>query len=448
MKNLTYTPFKRNRYFNGKLLTAEDFEQEQRYMNDKRRLVNRWVMGMGVVAGLEIIRVDDYSISLEMGMAFDASGREIMVEDPAILKLSLLDGFEEATAQEGSETLYLCIEYAETPVEPVHNISYDNLHAAEDTEYGKYLEGYHLYVTDDEPVDTGEEMNVWDTEKCICERAERIGRGTWQRGVYLARVDLVKAGSFFMIDRIELVPFNQFVYSQPVMAGMVRRLGGGERGGNGVERSEAVGGGLGTEAEAGTSAEFPWQFEEGQAVIPVGRDGKAGKLFYSKEISHGLGLGNVQLMLRVAAGEYTYGGEAGVFPGEEPGAAAGFKLNRADGTFVIGIRLLKDCQESEITVGWTAIRSRVHNEVLSFERRLFIRPAMVNLKVREDFMLNVVFVNMESKKVLWKVLDSQGGSIEENGWYHAPNRPGVYQVEAESQAYPELRASVFIIVRE
>ena len=35
MKNMKYFPFERNKYFYGKLLTVDDFETEQRYMNDK-----------------------------------------------------------------------------------------------------------------------------------------------------------------------------------------------------------------------------------------------------------------------------------------------------------------------------------------------------------------------------------------------------------------------------
>ena len=44
MKNMKYFPFERNKYFYGKLLTVDDFETEQRYMNDKRRVLNRFYM--------------------------------------------------------------------------------------------------------------------------------------------------------------------------------------------------------------------------------------------------------------------------------------------------------------------------------------------------------------------------------------------------------------------
>ena len=78
MKNLKYFPFARSRYFYGKLLTVDDFETEQKYMNDKRRMVNRFLHGSGVVCGMNVVRVDDRTISVEMGLALDFAGREIV----------------------------------------------------------------------------------------------------------------------------------------------------------------------------------------------------------------------------------------------------------------------------------------------------------------------------------------------------------------------------------
>ena len=71
MKNLKYFPFERNRYFYGKLLSVDDFEAEQRYMNDKRRMLNRFLYGTGVVCGMQVVEVDDLTVSLERGLALD-----------------------------------------------------------------------------------------------------------------------------------------------------------------------------------------------------------------------------------------------------------------------------------------------------------------------------------------------------------------------------------------
>ena len=93
MNKTRYVPFERNRYFYGKLLTVRDFMSEQTYNMDKRRLANRLLFGSGVVSGLQVVAVDDKSISVETGVALDPLGREIVVSSPVTMKLSMLEGF-------------------------------------------------------------------------------------------------------------------------------------------------------------------------------------------------------------------------------------------------------------------------------------------------------------------------------------------------------------------
>ena len=59
MNNNSYFPLERNQYFYGKMLTARDFETEQRYFNNKRRLINRTTLGAGVVCGLGVYQNDE-----------------------------------------------------------------------------------------------------------------------------------------------------------------------------------------------------------------------------------------------------------------------------------------------------------------------------------------------------------------------------------------------------
>ncbi|MEG1972389.1 MAG: hypothetical protein RR315_04450, partial [Oscillospiraceae bacterium] len=90
MQNRKYYPFERNNYYFGKLLTARDFESEQRYFNDKRRFINRLSGANGIVAGLGVIMADDASVILQAGCALDASGREIVVPETRVVKLSTI----------------------------------------------------------------------------------------------------------------------------------------------------------------------------------------------------------------------------------------------------------------------------------------------------------------------------------------------------------------------
>jgi len=145
MKNKYLFPLERNRYYHGKMLTARDFETEQKYFNDKRRLINRCVIGAGVVCGLGVYRNDDTSLSIETGLALDYYGREIVVTSPIIRKLQMIDGFESLA---GHEQAYLCIEYDEQMREPINNIGARD---SESSQFNKIEESFRLYLDTSNP---------------------------------------------------------------------------------------------------------------------------------------------------------------------------------------------------------------------------------------------------------------------------------------------------------
>ncbi len=141
MMNRKYYSFERNNYYYGKLLTSKDFQSEQDYMNNKRRLINRILHGVGIVYGLDVVAADDSSIILQSGMALDAAGREIVVPRTQVLKLSTIEGYSALK----TDTVCLGIAYEEKGSEPVY--------AVMDTEgdgrkYNGTKESYCLYLQD------------------------------------------------------------------------------------------------------------------------------------------------------------------------------------------------------------------------------------------------------------------------------------------------------------
>lgn len=150
MNNINYLPFVRNRYYYGKLLSVEDFELEQRYHNNKRRLINRFLGGSGVISGLNVVIIDDETISLERGIAVDSIGREIIVEEPVTKRLADINGYD-MLLSESIPYAYLCIEYAEEEKEAVHNIAGRNQDRMQ--EFNKFHETSRLYLTSHEPGD-------------------------------------------------------------------------------------------------------------------------------------------------------------------------------------------------------------------------------------------------------------------------------------------------------
>lgn len=148
MNNPRYYPHERNRYFYGKLLTVRDFESEQKYFNDKRRMNNRLMHGAGVLCGLQVVAVDDKTISVETGMALDYAGREIIVSAPVTQKLSMIDGFN---SNDYAKNIYLCIAYDERGKEPVYSVASSATRPDEVGEHNRIQEGYRLFIREDAP---------------------------------------------------------------------------------------------------------------------------------------------------------------------------------------------------------------------------------------------------------------------------------------------------------
>ncbi len=578
MKNLKYFPFERSRYFYGKLLTVDDFETEQKYMNDKRRMANRFLHGSGVVCGMNVVRVDDRTISMEMGLALDFAGREIVVDAPVIRKLDMIDGYGDNAGEDGY--LYLCIEYAEGETEPVHSITGAGARGTGEVEYNKYAEGYRIFFTAQEPEHEGfttanyyqdtktvywgngirikqslrrflkaggpavlsimvenmgqqqsfafdyelaltclqyngkdrlqvhfdekdfpkagryrldftlAAMDVRDAEggaqvvsdslrllvggKSVTAQAaggnlcrvsggsadravmdqyyrtamEDIVRNTYQQSIYLAKIALIKAGPSYYIENVETMPFRQYVFNGSLSAAMndiileeLNRLRK-ERGENAA-------------AQAAPKAPLPVRnVASGSVVINLGIGGTEGQRFFSAELSHGLGLGNVHIGLGMA---WDINDDAVVICGspeifdEEGGEVLAEMAAKADvtkGTFVVGLRLIAATSARHVRIHWTAVRDGKEAVKDQEQRRLFIRPDVCELGVRETRYFQAIFENVSDQRVKWSVKEPQGGEIDENGMYTAPNTVGVYEIAAESPAHPELRASTYVVVRD
>jgi len=144
LENNQLLPFERNRYYVGKLLTTADFLAEQTYFNNKRRFLSSLMFGAGIICGLEVNNLDDLSIMVDSGVAIDGLGREIVLENSVVKKLSAIDGFKSIC----SESATLCLRYREEPVHPVYSVSRQG--ASEEYELNRIREGWQLFLTDTE----------------------------------------------------------------------------------------------------------------------------------------------------------------------------------------------------------------------------------------------------------------------------------------------------------
>ena len=579
MKNLKYFPFERNRYFYGKLLSVDDFDAEQRYMNDKRRMLNRFLYGTGVVCGMQVVEVDDVTISLEMGLALDFSGREIVVSKPVTKKLSSIEGFSRyAAAGEERWNLYLGIAYDEQVEEPVHNIARTG--SEQEEEFNKYTEGYRLFLTEEEPEKEGGRLTdlyentqtifqgdgirirqtvpryirsgtmadfaviVEKTEQsksvsfsyqillsCLEQAGnntitvsfdessfvssnryifknqirakevqstegymemiadsfqltigqetkrdivhgkfkifitdtniqqaiiknyyrtamEDIMKDTYEQPIYLARLEVIRAGDIYVIEGVENLPYKQYVWNNVLTATMEAMR---------IEQQQPVlysnSTRMDSRQEQHEAIRQNVKIHTGSTVIDLGIGGVFGQRFCSEEIVHGLGLGEVFISLGVSQEVQNRNlgifGNPGVFEDTGcPKIELAAKVDMARGSFIIGVKCLEQIDAKRLRVYWMAVKDNAMQIKEEKYKHLIIQPDIVNLQIREGHYFEARIEDEVQKHIKWSVKEPEGGIIDSNGYYTAPNQPGVYEVIAKSMEDRSLTATAFVIVRD
>ena len=566
MNNIGLLPFERNNYFKGKLLSADSFEAEQKYHNDKRRLINRFSGGFGVVCGLDTIAVSDDKISVEAGVAIDGCGREIVVDAPNVKRLSALNGYD---INKSGGDYYLYIEYAERLTEEVRLDRESGSGGA----FDKVSESFGLYLTDTPahmehggssyyrcsavifrneeaeirlsvpkfikakelfplevtvvPHDPAAELRVSFTVELKCvrynnessirvdldTRLEKSSSGVYTQSFVCSGMNIVNDMAEFYIaagepdirigskrytsdggitvkstmtadapancacdsrrttlfnfvsngSEIDVClakisfenyaitgicefPFEHYYKTNTELAienAVLRdRINVLERALSAPER----------ETKTGVSEDSTADISSGEAVIDLGIGGKAGKRFFSEEISHGLGLGNVQVRVGLkdesADDECFVYGSQEIFNEKSDGVRAelAVRVNNDTGTFKIGLRLLESAAEYNAVVHWTAVRRRSSGSE-SADRRIIMDNGAKTRGIRESAYFTVKFVNLPPSDIRWSVLTENGGSIDDNGCYTAPNHSGVFKIRATYVNDSTVTAAAYVVVK-
>ena len=100
----------RPNFFAGRLLTADDFREEQEYHREKHRRHLQMLHGCGVVDGLQVdVATDGTTISIEPGMAIDPYGREIVLDDLMVLPVPF----------NAPSPACVVVQYAERLIDPI-----------------------------------------------------------------------------------------------------------------------------------------------------------------------------------------------------------------------------------------------------------------------------------------------------------------------------------------
>jgi hypothetical protein len=177
----------RNKYFEGKRLTADSFRIEQKYLNERRRLLNRAIHGWGVVYGYGIeLHIPQNGngdnspcgLKVSAGLALDECGRELLETGRAIKLGDLIifdaDGkrVELEDAEFGAGCWQLSVHYAE---QDTGSIVVEDSCRCKYREYDHTCESVRYSI---KPIDCDKCCDGWDCElTCDCGAGKCCGGG-------------------------------------------------------------------------------------------------------------------------------------------------------------------------------------------------------------------------------------------------------------------------------
>lgn len=139
--------FERNRYFQGKLMTAHDMSTEQRYHASRLETVTRLVTGTGILSGLSIVDFEyddgELHVTISPGVAIDGDGRPIVVRTPTTRTIP--------TGEGDYVSLYISYEEESKDPVPVPGVEATD---GEESQESRILEIFEFVATETPPNST------------------------------------------------------------------------------------------------------------------------------------------------------------------------------------------------------------------------------------------------------------------------------------------------------
>ena len=118
------------------------------------------------------------------------------------------------------------------------------------------------------------------------------------------------------------------------------------------------------------------------------------------------------------------------------------------GTMRIGLWLHDTVDGNLVRVHYFAQKPERDTSRILSQRRvsLSVTPEFSRLSCRGKLQFQADVVGSEDKSVTWAVREENGGAIDRNGLYQAPELPGTYEITATAGADEKVTASAFVIV--
>ncbi|MDR1292732.1 MAG: hypothetical protein LBJ91_04990 [Clostridiales Family XIII bacterium] len=222
----------------------------------------------------------------------------------------------------------------------------------------------------------------------------------------------------------------------------------------------------GGKASAYQNVPYEPVYSTGVCEIPLGIEDKKGRIYYSGEIVHGLGAGDVHVSVGI---EY-------LAPDEKLGKPArntiygdpnmfddgGLPVPRADlavrvmserGSFIVAAKLAKATNLVVLLVRWTATRlpsMEAHTLMTQIASDAAISPLQPTVVVapNESRFIDVRFKNMAPCALEYELTEKKSGTITPDGIYTASNREGVHEIHIFSPENPFISTYAYVVVKQ
>lgn len=155
--------------------------------------------------------------------------------------------------------------------------------------------------------------------------------------------------------------------------------------------------------------------------------------YVSEEIAHGLGVGNVcvQAGIQILKSNELCFGNTSFFHEKEEEVEIASRVMMEEGTFQVACKVPRYHTLDHIDIVWFADKypSLDSTQGLSLLR---LEPVAIELPIFSSHIFTPIFVNSNDlQDVVFAIDDEHGGTIDEEGTFHAADVPGVYQISAK-----------------
>lgn len=311
-----------------------------------------------------------------------------------------------------------------------------------------------------------------DQEECRLRRMRQDDLSRHLRGrdlpLYLAKLELIHSAGGVFVGGVTSLPFQQSVKKE----GAAKGDGAGDLAVTTSVRSleywqkpdvkavyQPSTGALHLDFGIPSPEQYDYAVAHGTVDLTMPGGIRVNSRVFSKEIAHGLGVGAVDVRLSVEFLDQEREetallcGNSEVFKHKSiksapPWVEAAALVYPERGTMRIGLWLHDTVEGNLVRVHYFAQKPERDTSRILSQRRvsLTVTPEFSRLGCREKLQFQAEVVGSEDKSVTWSVKEENGGVIDHNGLYQAPELAGTYEITAVSGADETVTASAFVIV--